>query len=92
MQSLEERVAYLEGRMEDNAAIFGEIRSEMREFRTEMREFRSEVARQFAAVNNRFSVQDDKIDRHFMWMLGAQFAVLLSVIGALAAAYFQRVG
>jgi hypothetical protein len=36
MGSLEERVAYLEGRGEEHAASLGEVRADIRDLRTEM--------------------------------------------------------
>lgn len=100
MQSLDQRVAYLEGRMEEQSTSMNDLRTDLRgfradvtrefsEFRAEMREFRSEMARQFAEVNTRFNAQDGKIDRHFMWIMGTQFAVLLSIIGAMIGAYLK---
>src|SRR5258705_470159 len=72
MQSLEERVAYLEGRMEDHSAGAGELRTDVRELRadtnrqfTELRgdmnqqftEVRAEMTGQFTEVRTEMSQQ-----------------------------------
>ena len=74
MESLDERVAYLEGRMEDHTALMADIRADMRglgsEIRADMTELRSEM--------HRF---DQKIDRHFMWLAGILVGVLTALAG-----------
>jgi hypothetical protein len=67
MESLDERVAYLEGRMEDHTALMADIRADLRELRSEIR-----------ADMNRF---DQKIDRHFMWLAGILVGVLTALAG-----------
>jgi hypothetical protein len=132
-QSLEERVAYLEGRMQDHAAIVIDLRSGLRELRGEMsRQFVDlredmnkrfdDVDRRFADMHNamdrrftdvhtdmdrRFTVVhtdmdqrfvdmrseivrlDDKVDRHFTWLVGIQVGSLVALVGAIAGLYFQ---
>ena len=93
MPSLEERVAYLEGRFGDHAATIDELRTGQTETRTdhrhafadlrlELRDFRAETIRRFEAL-------DGKIDRHFTWLVGIQVAVLVSVVGALVRSYYR---
>jgi len=72
MQTLEQRVAYLEGRGEEHAASIGEVRLDVRDVRAEVRDFRAEMNRRF-----------DQVDVKFTWTIGFQFATLLAVIGAL---------
>ncbi len=75
MASVEERVAYLEGRMEDHAVIVTDLRNGIRELR-------DETVRQFEAL-------DDKVDRHFTWLVGIQVASLVAVVGALVGSYYR---
>lgn len=139
MPSLEERVAYLEWKMEDHAAQTADLRTGVREFRSEMgrrfedvdrqftelrdemgrrfedvgrqfTELRNETGRQFehvearfqhvdarfiqidnrfGQVDARFAALDEKIDRHFTWLVGIQVAVLLAVVGALVGSYYR---
>ena len=55
-------------------ALIGALRTETR---AEFAEVRGEMARRFEAV------LDQKIDRHFTWLVGIQVAVLVAVVGAL---------
>jgi len=97
MGSLEERVAYLEGRGEEHAAAIGEVRADIRDFRTDLRDFRAEMNRDFRAeMNQRFDRIDAKFDRlearfdsKFFWLIGFQFTTLLAVIAALLNGYFR---
>lgn len=89
MPSLDERVAYLEGRLEDHAntvtvlredvrAVHEDLRSfrdEVRHFRDEVRHFRDELRQEIHRV-------DDKVSRHFTWLVGIQVGVLIAVLGA----------
>ena len=66
MAGLDERVAYLEGRMEDHSALMADIRSEMRALRSDM--------------DRRFDHLDQKIDRRFTWLVGVLVGVLLALV------------
>jgi len=85
MTTLEERVAYLEGRGEEHAAAITEVRLDVRELRVEMRDLRGDMNRRFDHVDARF----DHMDTRFMWMIGFQFATLMAVIAALLNVYFR---
>ena len=67
MESLDERVAYIEGRMEDHTALMADIRADMRGLRENM--------------DHRFDRMDQKIDRHFMWTMGMFVTLLLGLLG-----------
>jgi hypothetical protein len=47
VERLDERVAYMEGRMEDHTALMADIRAEMRELRSEMHRFDQKIDRHF---------------------------------------------
>jgi hypothetical protein len=88
--TLEERVAYLEGRGEEHAAAIAEVRLDVRELRTDVRDLRSEMNRRFdqmdAKFNTRFEQMDatfDRMDTKFAWLIGFQFAGFLGIIAAL---------
>ena len=119
MSTIEERVAYLEGRMEDHTAATTDLRTSVREFRTETgrqfddvrgemnrqfadvrgemnRQFddvRGEMSRQFADVrgemNRRLELINEKVDRHFTWIVGLQVTSLLAVVSAIAGLYLR---
>ena len=42
-----------------------------------------------AQINQRFDGADQKVDRHFTWMVGIQVAVLVAVVGALIGSYYR---
>lgn len=78
MESVEERVAYLEGRMEDYTVLIADIRTGMRGLRSDMRAEMSELRQ--------------RLDRHFTWLVGVLVGVLLALVGlALQVARLQPV-
>jgi hypothetical protein len=89
MGSLEERVAYLEGRGEEHAAAIHEVRADIRDLRTELRDFRVEVNGRFDHMEGRFERLETRFDTRFMWMIGFQFATLMAVITTLLNLYFR---
>jgi uncharacterized coiled-coil protein SlyX len=82
MPTLEERVAYLEGRGEEHAAAIREVRLDVRELRAEMRDLRADMNRRFDRLESRF-------DTKFMWLIGVQFTSLFAAIAALLNGYFR---
>jgi len=40
-------------------------------------------------MNQRFDAVDQKIDRHFTWLVGIQVAGLVAVVGALVGSYYR---
>ena len=85
MPTLEERVAYLEGRGEEHAAAIREVRLDVRELRGETRDLRAEMNRRFDHIETRFDHNDTK----FMWLIGFQFTTLIAAIVALLNAYLR---
>jgi uncharacterized coiled-coil protein SlyX len=89
MATLEERVAYLEGRGEEHAAAITEVRLDVRELRVEVRDLRGEMNHRFEHVEGRFDRLETRFDTRFMWMIGFQFATMMAVIAALLNVYFR---
>ena len=85
MATLEERVAYLEGRGQEQAVQIAEVRADIRDVRADIRDVRTELRDFRVEVNRRF----DQVDMKFIWMLGFQFATLMAVIAALLNVYFR---
>ena len=112
MPTIDERVAFLEGKVEEHSRGFGELREMVVQLDQKLDRridaldqkvdrFRDELAgridaldqkvdRRFESVDRRFETVDLKIDaldqkmsRQFLWIVGVQVAVLLSVVGAL---------
>jgi uncharacterized protein (DUF3084 family) len=42
-----------------------------------------------AQINHRFDAADQKVDRHFTWLVGIQVAALIAVVGALVGSYYR---
>ena len=78
MPALGRRVAQLERQMDDHAALMADIRSEIRGLRAEMRVEMQELRTELRGV-------DQKIDRHFMWVVG----ILVGILSAIAGFAFQ---
>jgi predicted nucleic acid-binding Zn-ribbon protein len=88
MGSLDERVAYVEGRMEDQRSLIGDIRSEvrdlrveMRDVRVEMRDLRTEVRADIRDLRSEMNLRFDRIDQKFTWLVGMFVALLLGLLG-----------
>lgn len=73
MPTLEERVAYLEGRLGDHFAAVDDLRMTTRELRTEVNRRRLE----------------DQMPQQFRWLVGIQVTSLIAVGGAVVGLYFK---
>jgi hypothetical protein len=85
MPSIDERVAYLEGKTEDHSGAVGELRDDMRDIRVEVRELRGEVRELRSEMGRRFEAADarvDRVDTKINWAIGMQVGTLLAVLGA----------
>ena len=104
MPSIEERVAFLEGRFPDDVAATADLRTSVNESRhdtnSRFTELRHDMNARFTQaetgldnlrsdMNARFAALDEKLDRQFSRLLGMQVAVLLAVVSALVGAYFR---
>jgi uncharacterized coiled-coil protein SlyX len=96
--SLEERVALLEGRVQEQALFMAELRSlgaelrqGMRDLREEIHLLREEMNRRFEAVDRRFEGVDhrfENMERRFAWLVGLVVAGFIAVIGTVASAFW----
>jgi hypothetical protein len=88
MATLEKRVAYLEGKVEEfvglrEALAQFEQRVDGR-FETVDRRFEA-IDRRFESMDRRFDAVDDKLSRQFQWLVGIQITTLVAIVGALLA-------
>ena len=72
MAALEQRMAYLEGRVNEQAQSFPDLKTDMRDLRTDIRR-----------VEGRIDALDEKVSKHFIWLVGMQVTTLVAVVGAL---------
>jgi hypothetical protein len=82
--SLEERVAWLEGRVVEQAAFMSDLRSVGSELRQAIGDLRQEMERRFDAVDRRF----EGMDRRFAWLVGIVVTGFVAVIGTVAGAFW----
>ncbi len=80
--TLEERVAYLEGKVEEQSRLGGELREMIAHLDQKVDRFREELS-------GRIDALDQKVSRQFLWLVGLQVTVLLAVVGALIGALFR---
>jgi hypothetical protein len=87
MPTIEERVAYIEGKVEEHSRGFGELREMIIHLDQKVDRFREELSSRIdnldARLNGRLDSLDAKFSRFFLWTIGIQITVLLAVIGAL---------
>jgi hypothetical protein len=94
MRSIDERVAYLEGRIEDHAGTVGDLRSSVRDLNGTVHDLAEQMDRRFGWLDGRVIALDQKVERVFhrldakiTWVVGIQIAVLVAIIGALMRSY-----
>ena len=83
MPTVEERISAAEAKLDaiaDLKATIGDLRADMNR---QFAEFRADMHRRFGEVRSDMSRLDQRVERHFMWMVGIQFTVLIAVIVAL---------
>ncbi len=97
-ETLEERVAYLEGKVEEHSRGYSELRGMIihldqkvdrlgEELRGRIEALDQRLSGRIEALDQRLSGRiealDQKISKQFVWLVGIQIMVLLAVIGAL---------
>jgi uncharacterized coiled-coil protein SlyX len=94
---VEERVAFLEGRIEEHAVTINGIREAIASLEARMdRRFEAidrrfeQIEQRFAGIDQRFigldlrlDGLDAKISRQFVWLVGIMLTMLIAVIGGL---------
>jgi uncharacterized coiled-coil protein SlyX len=88
-QSLEERVAYLEGRVSDQIQAQNELRELVVQLNQRVDHLDRKIDRFREGLANRIDALDDKVSRQFVWLVGIQVTVLIAVVSALSAALLQ---
>ena len=97
-ETLEERVAYLEGKVEEHSRGYSELREMILHLDQKVDRFREELSGRIETLDQRLSGRietldqrlsgriealDQKVSKQFIWLVGIQIMVLLAVIGAL---------
>lgn len=74
MLTIEERVAFVEGRLVEQSALFADLRAAIARLEQQMN-------RRFEQVEARL----DRIEGNFRWIVGIQITTLIAVLAAFAA-------
>jgi len=69
MAAVEERVSYLEGKMEDVSTHLMEVKGVINALDLKM--------------DRRFDLLEERFDRRFLWLLGAQLTTLLTIVAGM---------
>jgi hypothetical protein len=83
--TVEERVAFLEGRVADHARGTDGIRDALARLDTRIDRRFEGADRRAEAAERRIGGLDEKVTRYFVWMIGIQVITLVAMIAALAA-------
>jgi len=79
MVRVEERVAFVEGRMGEQSQQVANIREAVVNLEQRMDRRFDAVDRRFDAIDRRF----DQADRRFLWLVGLQVTTLIALVGIL---------
>jgi uncharacterized membrane protein len=52
-------------------------------------DLREQMGHSREQTDRRFEVLDQKVDRHFTWLVGIQVAVLVAIVGTLVGSYYK---
>ena len=85
MATIEERVAFLEGRVTEHTRGMDGIRDALSNLETRVDRRFEGVDRRFENVERRLDALDDKLSRHFVWLVGVQVTTLAAIVAALVA-------
>jgi hypothetical protein len=85
MAGVDERVAYLEGRVEDHSLMVNGVRDALMSLEARMDRRFEAIDRRFEAIDQRFETLDAKMSRQFVWVIGIQVTTLIAVAGGFAA-------
>ena len=95
MPNLDERVALLEGRVQEQAAHMtdlrgtgAELRLEIRDLRQELHQMGSDLREEMRQLRDEMNRRLDAMDRRFTWLVGMMVTGFLAVIGTVAGAFW----
>jgi hypothetical protein len=84
--TLEDRVAYLEGQVSEHShttiAIRDSVQHLEHRFGVRFEQLERRFETRFNVSDRRFEGLDDKVVRHFTWLVGIQVTTLIAIVGA----------
>ena len=96
MTTVEERVAFLEGRVEEQSQMVNGIREAIVNLEQRMDRRFEAIDRRFERIelqlagldqklDQRVAALDQKLDQRFAWLMGVQITTLIAIVAALLA-------
>ena len=93
MPTIEERVAYLEGRLGDHLAAVDDLRSTYRGFHTDSNRQFGEARAALEVLRGELRQEvgrlDNKMETQFRWLAGMQVTTILAIGSAVVGLYFK---
>jgi hypothetical protein len=87
MQTVVERVAYMEGQVNEQSNSLVEVRNAVRHLEQRME---TRMGGLEAEMSSRFTALDEKLSRYFVWTVGVQVTTFLAITAAITAAILAR--
>lgn len=88
--SLEERVAYLEGKVEEHSRGYAQLREDIHQIRQHILHIDQKIDPFRDELSGRIDALDQKFSRWFAWLAGILITALLAQLSLLGAALFRR--
>jgi len=86
---IQERVARLEGRVQGHAQMLTDVAAAVRHLDARMDRLEARMDERFTALDQKIGVVETrlehKLDTHFRWLVGIQFAMFVALVASLAA-------
>jgi hypothetical protein len=104
MPTADDRLALVEGRVQEQTGALNDVRAAIRDIRAEIAMLRTDVRSEMAAFGTelradvsafrgelREDIQrlDEKMDRRFMWLVGLQAVTTAAILTAVATGFFR---
>lgn len=90
MLTIDERVAFVEGRLVEQSAVFSDIRAALGSLEHRMDRRFEQVDARFLQVEARLDRLGEDQSKNFRWLVGIQITTLIAVVGTLLGALAAR--
>ena len=94
METIEERVAFLEGRVGEHSHMIDGIRAALVSLEQRMDRRFEALEQRFTAledkIDRRFAAMDQQIARQFIWVVGVQVTTFAALVAAILGAVLAR--
>ena len=84
MPTLDERVAYLEGRVEEHSTHLAALRDDVHEIRVAIDRLADRLDGRMDRQDSRMDAFDAKLSRQFIWLVGIQIVMFIAMMSAIA--------